>query len=72
MMKFCMAIAPIISAIRIFKRSRKSFPKVIKVMLRQADKAAIENARQEANLHACLYKPRAKEELTQIVISAIN
>ena len=41
-------------------------------MLRQADKAAIENARQEANLHACLYKPRAKEELTQIVISAIN
>ena len=49
------------------------FPKVIKVMLTgQADEAAIENARKEANLHACLYKPWTEEELTQIVTTAID
>ena len=49
------------------------YPKVIKVMLTgQADETAIENARKEANLHACLYKPWTEEELTQIVTTAIN
>ena len=49
------------------------FPEVIKVMLTgQADETAIERARQEANLHACLYKPWTEEELTQIITTAID
>jgi CheY-like chemotaxis protein len=49
------------------------FPEIIKVMLTgQADEAAIERAKQEANLHACLYKPWTEEDLTQIIITAIN
>ncbi len=49
------------------------FPGVIKVMLTgQADDEAIERAKQEANLHACLYKPWTEEELTQIITTAIN
>ncbi|MEY2858814.1 MAG: hypothetical protein RLZZ74_3127 [Cyanobacteriota bacterium] len=49
------------------------FPEVIKVMLTgQADEAAIERAKQEANLHACLYKPWTEEDLTQIITTAIN
>jgi CheY-like chemotaxis protein len=49
------------------------FPEVIKVMLTgQADQAAIERAKQEANLHACLYKPWTEEDLTQIITTAIN
>jgi len=48
------------------------FPEVIKVMLTgQADNAAIERAKQEANLHACLYKPWTENELTQIITTAI-
>jgi CheY-like chemotaxis protein len=49
------------------------FPEVIKVMLTgQADQAAIKRAKQEANLHACLYKPWTEEDLTQIITTAIN
>ena len=49
------------------------FPEVIKVMLTgQADETAIERARKEANLHACLYKPWTEEELSQIIVSALN
>ena len=49
------------------------FPEVVKVMLTgQADDEAIERTRQEANLHACLYKPWTEEELTQIITTAID
>lgn len=49
------------------------FPGIIKVMLTgQADNDAIERAKQEANLHACLYKPWTEEELTQIIKTAIS
>ena len=49
------------------------FPEVIKVMLTgQADETAIERARKEANLHACLYKPWTEDELSQIIVSALN
>ena len=49
------------------------FPQLIKVMLTgQADKAAIERAKQEANLHACLYKPWTEEDLSQIITSALD
>jgi CheY-like chemotaxis protein len=49
------------------------FPEVVKVMLTgQADEAAISRAKQEANLHACLYKPWTEEDLTQIINTAIS
>ena len=49
------------------------FPEVIKVMLTgQGDETAIEQAKQNANLHACLSKPWTEEELTQIISTAIT
>ena len=49
------------------------FPQLITVMLTgQADETAIERAKQEANLHACLSKPWTEEELSQIIITAID
>lgn len=49
------------------------FPQITKVMLTgQADVDAIERAKQEANLHSCLYKPWTESELTQIIESAIT
>jgi AmiR/NasT family two-component response regulator len=38
----------------------------------QADEAAIERVRVEANLYACLRKPWAKEELVQIIETALQ
>ena len=50
-----------------------SFPEIVTVMLTgQADAAAIDRARQEANLHACLYKPWTEEELTEVIVTAIE
>ncbi|NEO53614.1 MAG: response regulator [Okeania sp. SIO3B5] len=49
------------------------FPNVVTVMLTgQADEAAIERARQQANLYACLYKPWTEEQLQQIISTALN
>jgi CheY-like chemotaxis protein len=49
------------------------FPEIITVILTgQADNAAIERAKKEANLYACLHKPWTEEELTQIIISALE
>ena len=49
------------------------FPQVVKVMLTgQAEEIAVERAKEEANLHACLYKPWTEDELTQIITTAIN
>ena len=49
------------------------FPKIIKIMLTgQADETAIERAKKQANLHACLYKPWTEQELTQIITTAID
>lgn len=51
----------------------QQFPKVITMMLTgQADETAIERARQEANLYACLYKPWAATELCQTIASALE
>ena len=48
-------------------------PKIVKVMLTgQADEQAIERARRDANLHACLHKPWSEEELAQVVESALR
>ena len=44
------------------------YPEIVKVMLTgQADETAIERAKREANLHACLYKPWTEAELMQII-----
>jgi DNA-binding NtrC family response regulator len=49
------------------------FPEIVTVMLTgQADAAAIERARQQANLYACIYKPWTEEELQQVISTALN
>jgi CheY-like chemotaxis protein len=49
------------------------FPHLTTVMLTgQADESAIERAKKEANLHACLYKPWTEAELVQIINTALN
>lgn len=49
------------------------FPHVVTVMLTgQADEAAIERARQQANLYACIYKPWAEEEFHQVIRTALS
>lgn len=46
----------------------QQFPHIVKVMLTgQADEQAIERARQEANLLACLYKPWDEKELVYTI-----
>lgn len=49
------------------------YPEIITVMLTgQAREEAIERARREANLHACLHKPWTEEDLVQVVESALG
>jgi CheY-like chemotaxis protein len=49
------------------------FPEIVTVMLTgQADEAAIERARQQANLYACIHKPWTEEELQEIITTALN
>ena len=51
----------------------ESFPRLITVMLTgQADAEAIKRAKEQANLHACLYKPWTEQELSQVITSALN
>lgn len=50
----------------------QQFPNIIKILLTgQADEAAIERARIEANLYCCLHKPWSKEELVETIQSAL-
>ena len=49
------------------------FPKIVKIMLTgQADEAAIERAKEQANLHCCLYKPWSQTELVETIKSALE
>ncbi|WP_019499419.1 response regulator [Pseudanabaena sp. PCC 6802] len=49
------------------------FPEVKTIMLTgQADEAAINRARKQANLYACISKPWQQEELQQIIYAALN
>lgn len=51
----------------------RRFPEVVTVMLTgQADAAAIERARQQANLYACISKPWTEQELQQVITTALN
>ncbi|HEY9614361.1 response regulator [Allocoleopsis sp.] len=50
----------------------QQFPNIIKILLiGQADEAAIERARLEANLYCCLHKPWSQEELVATIQSAL-
>ena len=49
------------------------YPEIITVMLTgQADEAAIERVRAEANLHACLRKPWTEAELVHTIETALT
>jgi CheY-like chemotaxis protein len=51
----------------------QQYPNVVTIMLTgQADEAAVERARNEANLYACIAKPWAEEELGKIITSALG
>lgn len=51
----------------------KRFPKIVKVMLTgQADVEAIENAKQNAGLHAYLSKPWTAKQLEEIIRSGLS
>ena len=48
-------------------------PKTVKIMLTgQADPEAIERAKQQANLHACLSKPWTKEKLIETIKAGLE
>jgi CheY-like chemotaxis protein len=54
-------------------RVHQEFPNIIKIMLTgQANEDAIARAKQEANIHSCLYKPWAEEELIETIESALT
>lgn len=46
----------------------KKFPKIVKIMLTgQANEESIQLAKEQANLHACLYKPWDGQELVKTI-----
>ena len=49
------------------------FPEIVTVMLTgQADEAAIQRAREQANLFACIHKPWTEAELRAVIETALN
>lgn len=51
----------------------RKYPNIVKVMLTgQADIEAIENAKEHANLHACLAKPWSAIELEKIIRNGLQ
>ena len=51
----------------------KKFPNIVKVMLTgQADESAIKNAKENADLHACLNKPWTQQELEQTIREGLS
>lgn len=53
-------------------RVHQKFPNIVKVLLTgQADEAAIERAKTQANLHRCLFKPWTNEELIETIRSGL-
>jgi CheY-like chemotaxis protein len=54
-------------------QAHRRFPELVSILLTgQADEVAIARAKQEANLHACLYKPWTEEELSQVILSGLG
>lgn len=53
-------------------RIHQQFPEIIKIMLTgQADEAAIQRAKEQANLHECLFKPWSEQELVETIKSGL-
>ncbi|HEY9596826.1 MAG TPA: response regulator [Cyanophyceae cyanobacterium] len=53
-------------------RVHQQFPNIITIMLTgQADEGSIERAKEEANLHSCLFKPWSEDELVQTIKSGL-
>jgi response regulator RpfG family c-di-GMP phosphodiesterase len=51
----------------------QKFPEIVKVMLTgQADEKAIKNAEENANLHACLFKPWTEDDLVDTITSGLK
>ncbi|MEM6517970.1 MAG: response regulator [Cyanobacteria bacterium P01_D01_bin.71] len=51
----------------------RCFPKIVTIMLTgQADAAAIERAKVQANLFACIHKPWTEEDLYRVIKQALN
>lgn len=51
----------------------KKFPKVVKILLTgQADEAAVERAKTQANLHSYLQKPWSEQELIACIQEGLN
>lgn len=51
----------------------QKFPGIIKIMLTgQADEAAVERARREADLYCCLNKPWTKDQLLSTIKSGVR
>jgi CheY-like chemotaxis protein len=51
----------------------QKYPDIVTVMLTgQADEAAVERAKKEANLYYCLRKPWSEDELAQIITSSVT
>ena len=49
------------------------YPQIVTVMLTgQADEAAIDRARQDANLYRCLQKPWTEEDLVNTIVSGLE
>ena len=53
-------------------RVHQQFPNVVKIMLTgQADELAIQRAKDQANLHCCLFKPWTSNELVETIKSGL-
>ncbi|MCP4350427.1 MAG: response regulator [Desulfobacterales bacterium] len=66
-------LMPGIKGDELLARVHKMFPGTVKVMLTgQADEEAVENAKQNAGLHQCLYKPWSEDELVDTIRSGLE
>lgn len=53
-------------------RVHQRFPKIITIMLTgQADESSIQRAKEQANLHSCLFKPWSEKELVETIKSGL-
>jgi CheY-like chemotaxis protein len=56
-----------------FIQVNQQFPNIVKILLTgQADESAIQRAREEANLHYCLFKPWSEADLLATVKSGLE
>jgi len=69
----CDWLMPGIKGDELLIRIHQNYPHVIKIMLTgQADQAAIDRAKKQANLHSCLSKPWLEAELLETIKSGLS